>query len=61
MSKIYFNPIHLKEFYTNKYGYKKGDLPQTEELSGKVLTLPMYPDSSKDNLDYMIQSIKEVI
>lgn len=61
MSKVYFNPIHLKEFYTSRYGYKKGDLPQTEELASKVLTLPMYPDLSKEELDYIIQSVREVI
>lgn len=60
MSKVYFYPIHLKEFYTDKYGYKRGDLPQTEELSDKILTLPMYADLTKDNLDYMIDSIMEV-
>ncbi|MHA1364786.1 MAG: DegT/DnrJ/EryC1/StrS family aminotransferase [Candidatus Heimdallarchaeota archaeon] len=61
MSKVYFKPIHLKEFYSSKYGYKIGDLPKTEELAGKILTLPMYPDLLKDDLDYMIQSIREVI
>ncbi len=61
MSKVYFDPIHLKEFYTSTHGYKKGDLPHTEELSSKVLTLPMYPDLAKDDLDYIIQTIREMI
>ena len=43
MSKIYFEPVHLKSFYKNKYDYKKGSLPITEDISNKVLTLPMHP------------------
>lgn len=53
MSKPYFPPVHLKTIYKNKYDYKEGDLPQTEALSKRVLSLPFYPDIT-------IEEIKEV-
>ena len=59
MTKVYFDPIHLKTFYKKKLGYKKGDLPKTEKLSERVLTLPMHPALKKHELDYIIESIKE--
>ena len=59
MTKVYFDPVHLKTFYKNQYHYKEGDLPKTEELSKKVLTLPMYPTMKKQELDYIIESIKD--
>lgn len=58
MSKVYFNPIHLKTIYKN-YGSKKGDLPKTEQLSNRVLNIPLYPTIKKEELDYMIEIIKE--
>jgi len=61
MSKVYFNPIHLKEFYRKTFSYKEGDLPVTEDLSTKVLSLPMFNDLTTDEMDYMIDSIKEVL
>ncbi len=53
MSKVYFYPIHLKSFYRRKYGYRKNDLPRTERLSEKVLTLPLYPDLTEKELQYI--------
>lgn len=59
MTKVYFNPIHLMTFYKEKFKYNEGDLPKTEEISEKVLTLPMYPGLKVEELDYIINSIKE--
>jgi len=58
MTKIYFSPIHLTTFYREKFNYKKGDLPKTEELSEKVLTLPLYPTLIIEEMDYIIGKIK---
>lgn len=58
-SKIYFTPIHLSKFYMKKLGTKKGDLPVTEKISEQVLTLPLYPNMEKDEMNYVIESINE--
>lgn len=57
MSKVYFAPVHLKELYIKRLGHQKGDLPRTELLSDKVLTIPFYADLSPDDLQYLIDSI----
>ena len=61
MTKVYFTPVHLTTFYKEKFGYKKGDLPITEEISKKVLTLPLYPRLKNNQMDYIIHSIKECL
>jgi len=60
-TKIYFDPVHLTKFYREKFGYKEGDLPITEEISKKVLTLPMYPTLKKEEMDDVITKIKQFI
>ena len=57
-SKVYFEPIHLTKFYRKKFGFKMGDLPVTEEISKKVLSLPMYPMLTKDEMNYIVEVIK---
>jgi len=57
-SKVYFNPVHLKLAYRKKYGYKPGDLPITEELSKRVLTLPMSATFNFYELQYVVSAIK---
>ena len=56
-SKVYFNPIHLTSFYKEKFNTKKGDLPITEKISDQVLTLPIYPNMTKEERDYLVESI----
>ena len=57
MTKVYFPPIHSTDFYKNKLGYIN-NLPVTEELSSKVLTLPMHPTLTEEEMDYMSDKIK---
>ena len=58
MSKVYFNPIHLLTLF-KKYGYKPGDLPNTEALSKIVLNIPFFPHMTKKESDYIIGCIKQ--
>jgi len=57
MTKVYFFPIHLTHFYKNELGYTC-KLPATEEISKQVLTLPMYPALTREEMDYMVEKIK---
>jgi perosamine synthetase len=59
MAKVYFEPVHLSKFYKDKFGYKGGELPVTEKISGQVLTLPMYPMLSEEEIDYIAEKIAD--
>jgi perosamine synthetase len=58
MTKVYFSPVHLTTFYKEKFNCQKGDLPITEELSKKVLTLPLYPSLKNKEIDHIVHTIK---
>ncbi|MCK4718010.1 MAG: DegT/DnrJ/EryC1/StrS family aminotransferase, partial [Thermoplasmata archaeon] len=58
MSKVYFDPIHLTEFYRGK-GYGNGNLPQTETVARRVLTLPLYPQIGDEEKTYVVESIRD--
>lgn len=52
-------PIHLQPIYREMYGYSEGMLPVTERLCKEVLTLPMFPGITEDQVSYVCESIKE--
>ena len=58
-TKVYFYPIHLKTFYKTEFGYREGDLPITEEISNKILTLPISLKFSKEDQDHIIKTIED--
>ena len=56
MTKIYFDPVHLTHYYKTKLGYNC-TLPVTERLSEQVITLPMFPALTEDEIDYITDAI----
>lgn len=57
-SKVYFSPVHLTSFYKRKLG-SSVRLPITERLSEQVLTLPLYPNMTYEEKEYLVNSIAE--
>ena len=58
MSKVYFDPIHKTSFYRNKLGYKV-ELPTTQSVSETVLTLPMHPAITPEDLNAVCEGIED--
>jgi dTDP-4-amino-4,6-dideoxygalactose transaminase len=51
--------LHLQEVY--KYmGHKPGDFPQSERAQEQVLTLPMYPELNKEQIEEVAGEIRKV-
>ena len=57
MSKIFFSPIHTSKFF--KDIFPNQNLPVTQKVSDTILSLPMYPDLTHSEMDFMIESIHE--
>ena len=59
-SIFYPVPLHLQDCF--KYlNYKQGDLLVSEKISKEVLSLPMNPFLTDDQIDYITQNIKTII
>jgi len=57
MIKVFFYPVHLTHFYKKKLGCKV-KLPVTEKVSKQVLTLPMYPSLTREEMDYIAKAVE---
>jgi len=51
--------LHLQDVYQD-LGYKKGDFAVAEEAQNEVLSLPMYPELSKKQIEEIAKAITEV-
>jgi len=50
-------PIHLQPFYRELFGYNRGDYPNSESLSDAVLSIPMFPDLKREEIEYVSDRI----
>ncbi len=53
----YPKPLHLQDAYSN-LGYKEGDFPRAEKYCGEILSLPMFPELQRKQIEYVVDSIK---
>jgi perosamine synthetase len=56
----FFPPVHQMSPYSGKE-FKLDDLPVTEQIIAEIVTLPMYPQMTGDDLAYMIDSIRDTV
>jgi len=51
-------PLHLQKAYSNN-GYEKGMFPITEKVASEILSLPMFPHLTEEQIVYITTKIKE--
>jgi len=49
-------PLHLQPAYA-RLGYNKGDFPVAENVMGQIVSLPLFPELSGKEIDYIIDTI----
>jgi dTDP-4-amino-4,6-dideoxygalactose transaminase len=54
----YPTPIHLQPVGLS-LGYEPGDFPETESQAEKIVSLPVYPELSEVDIDYVATTIRE--
>jgi dTDP-4-amino-4,6-dideoxygalactose transaminase len=62
MASVHFSPpLHKQAFYAERYGTAPGVLPVTEQVAATIVTLPMYPQLTNGQLDYMVAAVEKVL
>ncbi|MBA4149334.1 MAG: DegT/DnrJ/EryC1/StrS family aminotransferase [Verrucomicrobia bacterium] len=51
-------PLHLQKVYAD-LPFHEGDFPVSEAVSKRILPLPMYPELTNEQVDYVVQMIRE--
>jgi dTDP-4-amino-4,6-dideoxygalactose transaminase len=53
-------PVHLQDACRN-LGYKTGAFPIAESLADQFLSLPMFPELTEEQIDYVVRCVGEVV
>jgi dTDP-4-amino-4,6-dideoxygalactose transaminase len=55
---VNYRPIHLLQYYREKFGYREGDFPVAEEIGKQTLSLPLYPSLKESEIRYILKVLK---
>jgi len=58
---IHFLAVHLQRYYRERLGIERGALPNTEWNSDRILSLPLFPAMTVEDVDGVIDAIKIVL
>jgi dTDP-4-amino-4,6-dideoxygalactose transaminase len=53
-------PIHLQPFYASA-GFHKDQFPVTEQICNEILSLPMFPQLTEEQIEYVAAEVKEYL
>jgi dTDP-4-amino-4,6-dideoxygalactose transaminase len=53
-------PLHLQPCFAY-LGYKKGDFPESEQAANTAFSIPVYPELTAEQMDYIVESVKGLL
>ena len=60
-TSVHFIPVHLHPYYRDKYGYAAGDFPVAYENYRRLLSLPLSPRLTDEDLADVIEAVLQVV
>ena len=58
---LHFRAVHTHKYYRESLCSSYGILPNTEWNSDRILSLPLFPDMTEDDLNDVIEAIKDIL
>jgi UDP-4-amino-4-deoxy-L-arabinose-oxoglutarate aminotransferase len=58
---LHFPPAHTLSYVKRKYDVKNESLPETCRAADQIISLPLFPDMTEDDIQYVCSAIKEIL
>ena len=58
---VHYLPVHLHPYYQNKFGTGRGLCPVAEAAYERILSLPMFPAMTDDDVRDVVEAVDKVI
>jgi len=55
---LHYTPVHLQPYY-RKFGFKKGDFPESEKYGEEAISLPLFPNLTNEKQNTVITILKD--
>jgi len=56
---VHYRPLHMMSFYRDKYGYRPDDFPVAKDAFERMVSLPLHPRLTDDDVEDVIREVRE--
>jgi perosamine synthetase len=60
-TSVHFIPLHIHPYYRDTFGYKPQDYPNAFAAYERIISLPIYPKMSDQDVDRVVKAVREVV
>tara|TARA_B100001758_G_C18407860_1_gene613416 strand:- start:1462 stop:2637 length:1176 start_codon:yes stop_codon:yes gene_type:complete len=60
-TSVHFIPLHIQPYWRDLYGFVENDFPKSIESFERNVSLPIYPDMTKDEIKFVVESVKDIL
>jgi perosamine synthetase len=60
-TSVHFIPLHLHPYYRDTFGYKSEDFPVASRAFERIISLPIYPAMSEQDVQGVIAAVTDVV
>jgi len=58
-ASVHFIPLHIHPYYRERYGYKPEDFPVAWDLYQRIISLPLFPGMTEDEVERVIKAVSD--
>lgn len=58
---LHYIPVHLQPYYQKNFDFQTGDFPQAEQYYREAISLPLYPDLTEEQQDYIVETLEGIL
>jgi len=58
--QVHYVPLHYHPLFRDKYGYERGDFPETEQVYKGLVSMPLFPGMSEGDVNDVIAAVKRL-
>ncbi len=58
---LHYQAVHLSRFYQKRFGFQRGDFPEAEFISDRILSLPLFPAMTDADQERVITALKKLL
>ncbi len=60
-TSVHYTPLHMHPYYRDKFGYRPDDLPAMAAVYPQIVTLPVYPSLTDEEVEFVCRTVRKVI